>query len=170
MPSRVLVLDTSVVCCLLQVPGKETAGPANDQWTFDRISELLVHESGLGATFVLPIGTLIETGNHIANSPGNRFALATQLADMLRASVNAESPWATFADQSELWTAEKLLALAATWPAMAAQRIGLADATITAVAEFYALAGMHVQIVTGDAGLKAYEPAAPGQPPPRRRQ
>lgn len=29
MRKRVLILDTSVLCCWLQVPGKETAGPAN---------------------------------------------------------------------------------------------------------------------------------------------
>ena len=32
MSKRVLILDTSVLCCWLQVPGKEEAGPVNDRW------------------------------------------------------------------------------------------------------------------------------------------
>lgn len=37
------------------------------------------------------------------------------------------------------------------------------------VADYYARAGFRVTILTGDAGLKAYEPAVPAAVPRRRR-
>lgn len=169
MPNRVLIIDTSVLCCWLRIPDKETAGPSDDRWDHDRVETLLAEERQCGSTFVLPIATLIETGNHIAQSPRDRFELATRLAGHLRASAVAESPWAAFADQADLWDPEHLRQLAEDWPALAAGQLTIGDATIKAVAEFYASAGMHVQIITGDAGLKAYEPAAP-PPIPRRRR
>ncbi len=168
MPSRVLVLDTSVLCCWLKIPGKETAGPKDDLWNHDRIAQLLKDEEALGSTFVLPIASLIETGNHIANCMGDRFTLATTLGTHLRSAANATDPWATFSDQSPLWEQSGLLHLADTWPPLAAARMSIGDATIKAVAEYYAVAGMHVQILTGDEGLRAYQPSSPVAVPRRR--
>ena len=64
MLNRVLILDTSVLCCWLKVPGKQTAGPSNDRWDYDRINDLLTAESKLNTVFVLPLATLIETGGN----------------------------------------------------------------------------------------------------------
>ena len=169
MPNRVLIIDTSVLCCWLRIPGKETAGPVNDRWDHGRIDTLLHAERQRGSTFVLPIATLIETGNHIAQCSGDRFQLATSLAGHLRDSADAQTPWAAFTEQADLWDQEHLRQLADSWPPLAAGQLSIGDATIKTVAEFYASAGMHVQIITGDAGLKAYEPAAP-PPVPRRRR
>lgn len=168
MSKRVLVLDTSVLCCWLRIPGKATAGLTDDPWNHDRIDQLLQAEQAQGSTFVLPIASLIETGNHIANSNGDRFALATVLSQYLRAAANSETPWAAFSDQSSLWEEEGLSDLADTWPPLAAASMSIGDATIKAVAEYYAVAGFHVQILTGDAGLKAYEPIQPVSIPRRR--
>ncbi|MEY3869265.1 MAG: hypothetical protein RLZZ338_3156, partial [Cyanobacteriota bacterium] len=52
------------------------------------------------------------------------------------------------------------------WPSLAAQNISLGDATIKKVAEHYAKMSVKVEIITGDEGLKAYEPTTP---PKRRR-
>jgi hypothetical protein len=165
---KVLILDTSVLCCWLRVPGKETAGPNNDLWTHDRIDALINVENAAGSTFVLPIASLIETGNHIAQARGQRYECACELADKLRASADAQSPWAAFTQQAELWTAESLHELANEWPNLAAGGTSIGDATIKNVAEYYAKAGFYVEILTGDAGLKAYEPAQV-VPQPRRR-
>lgn len=169
MSKRVLILDTSVLCCWLRVPGKEEAGPIGDRWNHQRISQLLAMEMTKDSTFVLPMATLIETGNHIAQASEHRFERAVQLADCLREAANARSPWAAFTDQSPLWQAENLRGLAQNWPALAAGGTSIGDATIKDVAEFYATAGFLVEILTGDAGLKAYEPAQP-PPVPRRRR
>jgi hypothetical protein len=169
MSKRVLILDTSVLCCWLQVPGKEEAGPKNDRWDHARISVLLELEQTKNSTFVLPIATLIETGNHIAQAPNHRFECATSLAQYLLAAADAHSPWAAFTDQSPLWQAENLRALADTWPKLAKGGTSIGDATIKDVAEYYAKAGYFVEILTGDAGLKAYEPTKTVSIPRRRR-
>ena len=169
MSKRVLILDTSVLCCWLQVSGKEEAGPQNDRWNHARINELLEQERVKNSTFVLPIATLIETGNHIAQAPNHRFERASSLAKYLREAADAQSPWAAFTDQSPLWQAENLRALADSWPELAKGGTSIGDATIKDVAEYYAKAGYHVEILTGDAGLKAYQPVQPTAIPRRRR-
>lgn len=169
MSKRVLILDTSVLCCWLQVPGREEAGPVNNRWNHERIRVLLEQEREKNSTFVLPIATLIETGNHIAQASSHRFERATSLAEHLREAANAKSPWAAFTDQSPLWQAENLRTLADSWPKLATGGTSIGDATIKDVAEYYAKAGYSVEILTGDTGLKAYEPALPAAIPRRRR-
>nr|WP_315473305.1 hypothetical protein [uncultured Rhodoferax sp.] len=169
MSKRILILDTTVLCCWLQVPGKDEAGPVNDRWDYARINALLEAERAKHSTFVLPIATLIETGNHIAQAPAQRFERANGLATYLREAADAQSPWAAFTDQSPLWQSENLRSLADTWPALAAGGTSIGDHTIKDVAEYYASAGYHVEILTGDAGLKAYQPATPVSIPRRRR-
>ena len=169
MSKRVLIFDTTVLCCWLKVPGKEEAGPVNDRWSHDRINVLLEQERAQNSTFVLPIATLIETGNHIAQAPCHRFERATSLAGYLREAADAQSPWAAFTDQSPLWHAESLRTLAESWPQLANGGTSIGDHTIKDVAEYYAKAGYFVEILTGDAGLKAYEPAQPVAIPRRRR-
>jgi len=166
---RVLILDTSVLCCWLQVPGKEKAGPADDRWNHARIDNLLRQERVKGSTFVLPIATLIETGNHIAQAGSQRFERASSLAKYLQEAADAQSPWAAFTDQSPLWQPENLRLLANSWPPLANGGTTIGDATIKDVAAYYAKVGYCVEILTGDVGLKAYEPAKPLAIPRRRR-
>lgn len=169
MSKRVLILDTSVLCCWLQIPGKDESGPLEDRWDFARINTLLEDEMAQCSTLVLPIATLIETGNHIAQAnDNNRFQRATKLAEHLRSSADETSPWAAFTDQTSLWEPDQLRRLADTWPGLATGGTSIGDATIKDVAEHYARASYHVEILTGDAGLKAYQPAAPLLVPRRR--
>jgi hypothetical protein len=62
-----------------------------------------------------------------------------------------------------------LKSLADDWPNLAARGVSIGDATIKTVAEYYARAGYEVEILTGDLGLKAYQPAQPTLTPRRRR-
>ncbi len=119
--------------------------------------------------FVLPIATLIETGNHIAQASALRFDLATKLGKCLCDAADAKTPWAAFTEQSSLWQPEHLRQLANTWPHLAKSGMSMGDATIKEVAEYYALGGWSVEIITGDAGLKAYQPHHPIRVPRRRR-
>jgi hypothetical protein len=166
MAGRVLILDTSVLCCLLEIPGKETAGSGDEQWDHNKISALL--DSEVGATRVLPLATVIETGNHIAQSSGDRYQIAKALGELISSAAEAASPWAAFADQAELWGSANLVSLANEWPHLATGGTSIGDATIKLVAEYYARAGYEVEIVTGDAGLKAYQPMVPPRTPRRR--
>jgi hypothetical protein len=86
---RVVILDTSVLCCWLQVPGKQEAGPAHERWDYARVEKLLEAERGKGSLFVLPLASVIETGNHIAQAPGDRFTVAAYLAQHLRNAADA---------------------------------------------------------------------------------
>ena len=168
MGKHVFILDTSVLCCWLQIPGKEEAGPLHDRWNHQRISTLLAKERANQSTFVLPLATLIETGNHISQAPCQRFECASSLAACLQDAADAQSPWAAFTDQSPLWQADRLRELAATWPKLATGGTSIGDATIKNVAEYYARAGYVVEILTGDEGLKAYQPTQPALVPRRR--
>ena len=169
MPSRVLILDTSVLCCLLSVPGKETCGSDEDRWDNARITALLDEERARSSTFVLPLATIIETGNHVAQARGDRFGIAIRLAGFVALTADNASPWAAFTDQSGLWEPSQLKRLAETWPPLASSGTSIGDATIKDVAEHYAKAGYDVEIVTGDAGLKAYQPVSALKIPRRRR-
>ena len=170
MSRKVLVMDTSVLCCFLNVPGKETAGGDEDKWDCGRVSSLLEDEQASGSIFVLPLATIIETGNHIAQAPGDRFSIAQHFGRLISASALGSSPWAAFTDQKGMWESEQLQQLAENWPALAAAKLTIGDATIKNVAEYYAAAGFEVEIVTGDSGLKAYEPTSPVLAPRRRRK
>ncbi len=168
MSKRVLVIDTSVLCCLLAIPGKDTAGPQEDLWDTPRISALVEREQEAGSTFVLPLATLIETGNHIAQAPGDRYKTAQGLAQIIALTASATTPWAAFTDQADLWGSSRLQVLSETWPNLAVGGTSIGDATIKDVAEWYAQAGLSVEIITGDAGLKAYEPKQALMQPRRR--
>lgn len=166
---RVLIIDTSILCVWLEVPGMDTCGPDDDQWDKKRVGSKIQEEMQKKTTFVLPLASIIETGNHIAQASHSRKERAEALADLMRKSADQQSPWAAFSDQSVLWSVGKLKALADSWPDLAAQKISLGDATIKDVAEYYAQMGYVVEILTGDQGLKAYQPVAPVEIPRRRR-
>lgn len=167
--NKVLVVDTSILCCWLGIPGKETCGSTTDRWDRQRVEETITAETQIGATIVLPLATIIETGNHIAQAASSRFELAHTLAEVIRLAADRTTPWAAFSDQDSLWTSEELKRLADDWPVKAVQQLSLGDATIVSVAEYYSRGGFVVEILTGDAGLKAYQPARP-IPVPRRRK
>jgi hypothetical protein len=166
---KVLVIDTSILCVWLQVPGMDHCGPNDDCWDYARVNQKIEQEIEEKATLVLPLASIIETGNHISQASHSRREHALNLAEIMNNVADETSPWAAFSDQSVLWNPEKLKALAATWPNLAAQKLSLGDATIKDVADYYAQAGYEVEILTGDQGLKAHEPAVPAEVPRRRR-
>lgn len=148
----------------------DNCGADHDKWDKQRVDEKIVAEQAANAVFVLPLATIIETGNHIAQAAHSRKQRGDALANLMRKSADQQTPWAAFSDQSVLWSVDKLKALADLWPALAAQKLTLGDATIKDVAEYYAQMGYAVEILTGDQGLKAYEPIAPVQVPRRRQR
>jgi hypothetical protein len=166
---KVLIIDTSILCVWLQVSGKTTCGSGSNQWNRERVEKVLEAEIQAATTLVLPLATILETGNHIAQASSQRYETAQALAKLMAAAADEKTPWAAFTDQSVLWEAEELKKLATEWPDLAARKISIGDATIKTVAEHYARSGYQVEIFTGDEGLKAYEPSIPVKPPRRRR-
>lgn len=168
--SKVLIIDTSILCVWLNVPGMDSCGPDHDRWDKQRVNTKIEQEKASNTTFVLPLATIIETGNHIAQAPHSRKERADALAEIMYKSAEDQEPWAAFAHQSELWSPEGLKALAANWPNLVARKISIGDATIKDVAEYYAQLRFEVEILTGDQGLKAYQPIAPAETPRRRKR
>ena len=168
---KILIMDTSFLCSWLCVPGKETCGPSGDNWDSIRVEKYINEQTENGATIMLPIATIIETGNHISQSTGNRFEVAKKLSAILLKAADQITPWAAFTSQQNLWTPEELKKLAEEWPELAAQKISIADTTIKKVADFYASSGTwDVEILTGDEGLKAYQPQTQVLQPRRKRR
>ena len=168
---KVLIIDTSILCVWLQVTGMESCGPDNDRWTYDRVFQKITEEQAKGTTFILRVATIIETGNHIAHANGDRFSMAERLADKIIDATNATSPWAAFTEQNDLWNEEGLASLAVRWKTTAPAGQSLGDASIVDVVNYYAKMGFDVEILTGDAGLKAYQPQPKsGVRIPRRRK
>lgn len=164
-----IIWDTSVLDVYLQVPGKQTCGPAEELWDKPRIDQLVQQRAASGTLFVMPVAAILECGNHIAQASGDRFKLAGQLAQLILAVADGQAPWAAIADHEQLWSPEALRQLARDWPIHAAQKISLADLSIQRIARHYARAGFAVEILTGDRGLQALAPTVPTVERPRRR-
>ncbi|NYS61050.1 hypothetical protein [Vreelandella salicampi] len=84
--SCVCLIDTGVLLNLLNVPGR------NQQ--VQEVTADYCHYTELGATFILPMATILETGNHIAQN-GNgalRRETAVRFCDMVRASFTENNP------------------------------------------------------------------------------
>lgn len=166
--AKVLIIDTSIMCVWLKVPGMETAGK-NNEHTYDIVAKRIEEEKELGTKLVLPIATIIETGNHIAHSKGNKFDSANGLSDTIVAASKGESPWVAIDMQNSLWQVESLSKLVEEWKkTVISESQSIGDAAIVQIAQQFASAGFDVEIYTGDGGLKNYEYKIQGQRQLRR--
>jgi len=167
---KLRIIDTSVFCVWLRVPGFDHCGPTHDFWDFDRIERELTQAEKEGEQFVLPLAVIIETGNHIAQSAGNRYQVAERFVDCIRKTTNNESPWVFFGDQTPFWEPQKLVELTSEWIQFVTSGSSFGDISIKKVAEYYAKTGnLEVLIFTGDAGLNAFQPEKPPLIPRRRK-
>lgn len=82
--NKILILDTSVLCTWLRINGKETCGPDNNRWDYERVNRKISDEIAVNTVLVLPLAAIIETGNHIAQCHGDRFALANNFAEFIK--------------------------------------------------------------------------------------
>ena len=82
---------------------------SDDKWDYARVKEKIDREIAQNSTLVLPMATLIESGNHIAQAPCNRFEVANALADIIKKVAMEEEPWAAFTFQNELWNKDNLM-------------------------------------------------------------
>lgn len=171
MAAKIVVIDTSILCSWLNVPGKETCGPDNDRWDCKRVTDTIESLKAEGAKFVMPLAVIIEAGNHIAQCSGHqKHSVVRRFVNLIHATLDSEEPWIAFTEQTILWSAESLSALIDRWQDFALSNHSLGDASIVDVANHYARFGREVEIFTADAGLKAHQPQPTGRilPPPRR--
>ena len=116
----VVIVDTSVLLNVLDVPGFNQDRDA----VLDRFGELV----DAGANFLLPLGTVMETGNHIADIRGGqrRRRHATVFADQVRKALKGEAPWAL----APLPDADELVRWLDTFPDEAMRGLGMVDLSI----------------------------------------
>ncbi len=167
---KVIILDTSIICVWLQVPGKETCGPDNARWTHKSVVAKIEEEIHAGSTLILPFAAIIETGNHIAQARGDRHSNVNSFIDKIEQALDWKATWDAFTQQASLIGNDELKRTLNIWRETAITGQSLGDAMIVEVAKYYLNYGATVEIFTGDEGLKAYESTSSSRPIPRRRR
>ena len=116
----VVIVDTSVFLNVLNIPGFNQDHEA----VLDRFRELVEEE----ANFLLPMGTVLETGNHIADIPDGRqrrrYAIA--FTDQTRRALRKEAPWTL----TPLPDTTQLRDLLDGFPDLAMTGLGMVDSSI----------------------------------------
>ncbi|MFP5272092.1 hypothetical protein [Coleofasciculus sp.] len=96
--SSVCLIDTSIFLNLLDVP--------NCNESKEKVTEDFKTYVEAGCTFLLPMVTIVETGNHIAqNGDGNiRRTTAQRFVVAVKAAFSGEAPWqpVVFPDMKEI--------------------------------------------------------------------
>lgn len=153
---EVRFVDTSILLEILNVPGKSQAHAA--------VHDELMRLAEAGVQLVLPIATIIETGNHIVQvADGNaRRRCAAAFCALLEATAEGGLPWVL---HSVAWD-ERMLRLLCEGPGQvgsfvelaAAAALGTGDLAIIAESELYATrtANVDVRVWTHDETLHAY--------------
>ena len=158
MKDKVLIMDTCILCVWLGIPYMDDCGADKNKWTIKRVQKKIDEEIKKGTKFVLPIATIIETGNHIAHAAGNKYPIVNAFADLIEQTIDEETPWIAFSRQTELLQGEKLRGLLSKWRSSAVtENQSMGDASIADVADEFLKMGNEVEIFTGDAGRKNYE-------------
>lgn len=152
---QVYIVDTSILCCLLRIPNF-----CDDKYM--EIEEELIKIITRSETLILPIASIIETGNHIAHiSNGNRRReIAWRFAQYLRDTADNVAPWSLI---NLDWTPDDLRKFAEIFPDQAMRRIGFGDMSIIDAYEDYKerTPGVSVSIWSTDEHLTAYRYEAP---------
>lgn len=125
--SRIHFIDTSVFVELLNIPGMN----ANHSDLCNELDTLVKNED----MFVLPVATLVETGNHIAHvSNGNiRRSIADMFSQIVQKAVDMEDNWSVL---PEISTAV-LKDILNQFPSQAAAKTGFGDVSIIEQFEDY---------------------------------
>lgn len=115
--SSVCIIDTTIFLEILRVPGKSTCH-------VEIVAELRKKVEA-SETILLPMTTIIETGNHIAqNGDGRqRRAAASQFVKNVRNAIEGNAPFSPM----NFLESDKLLKWIDAFPDEAMQEIGLGD-------------------------------------------
>lgn len=155
MKRKLAIIDTSWLCVYLSVPGKE-ACTGEVSLSTDEAKQTWEEKEKEGFRFVLPLTTVIETGNHIAQAPRKRREVATTFVkDIVLEASKAKTPWIVFSQQLDNWQPDQMSWLK-EWPDYAEAKLSIGDMAIKQVADFYSKLGYEVEIFTCDEGLKAH--------------
>lgn len=118
---NVKFIDTSVMLNLLSVPNMcQDAEKIKEQWKQNLEAKDVL---------IMPVATMIETGNHIAHIANGkqRREIAGKFGEYLRKTANREAPWQLYGVKS---TKEELLYLAENIEDFAMRGTGIGDMSI----------------------------------------
>ena len=154
---EVIFIDTSILCNIVPVPG------------FDQHREKVRAEMKeyveKKAKFILPITTVIETGNHIAQLAGgnDRRESAERFSEILRLVVEHKAPWSLFDVEWREDFLSDLLEGADTEESLvdlAVRKVGLGDLCIlTERMRYERRTQLRATIWTLDKALAAHNPS-----------
>lgn len=116
----IVLMDTSVFCNVLDVPG----------FNQDRDSVIadLVASIRNGDTLLLPMAAVIETGNHIAQVSDGRMRRQTaeRFCEQVAAAIDGTAPWTAM----RFWEPEQLAQWLSDFPDHAMRTVGMGDLSI----------------------------------------
>jgi hypothetical protein len=144
----VCLLDTSILCELLEIPGK--CG------SFPEVASELEHKVQQGESLLLPLTAVLETGNHIGqNGDGRqRRAAAERFVRLVKDAIEGRTPFVPTPFEPESWRH-----LLDEFPDWAGRGSGLGDWTI--LKEFDRQCLLHpsrrVYIWSTDGHLSSYD-------------
>lgn len=123
-------IDTSILLNILDVPGRNA-----DRDSVVKEFEQLIKDR-TKQTLILPLATIIETGNHIAHiSNGEiRRMVGVRMAELLRRTASNQAPWEYYGRGLD---PADLLKLAEKFPECAMQEMGMGDLSIIHAYEKY---------------------------------
>ncbi len=149
------LVDTSVFCNLLPVPGRDT-----DR---DEVVNEFKQKQQEGITLILPVTTVIETGNFIAQVDDGRLRRTTaqKFELVMRLVIEGKAPWTLHAFTWGAEFLEKLLAGGGTQTTLvdhAIARVGTGDLCILTERQIYMERSElpHVGLWSRDAPLRAH--------------
>lgn len=117
---KVRFIDTSIMLNILNVPGRNQH--------YEQIKDELEQAIKEGDTLILPIATIIETGNHVAHiATSRRYEVAERFSEFLLKTANGEAPWQI--DESQ-FDKEDLVYLSSEWMKYVSSGLGLGDMSI----------------------------------------
>jgi hypothetical protein len=146
--SSICIIDTSIFCNILKVPTKSQQ--------YIETMKQFEHHIKSRYTFLLPMATIYETGNHIAQNGDGRVRRKTAelFVEQVRKAFHGEAPWTPTpfdnAKEFSIWLAQ--------FPDQAMRGSGIGDLSIIKV--FERQCELHpnrpVFIWSYDAHLQAY--------------
>ena len=117
----VVLIDTSVFCNIVPVPGRDQ----NRHAMLTRLQELVVAKT----TLLLPMAAVLETGNHIAQMSGGgsrRRRTAGHFCKLVTDAIDGTAPWVP----TPFWELEILRGWLGEFPGHAMANRGMGDFSI----------------------------------------
>ncbi len=146
----IALVDTSVFCNILRVPGYDQ--------DYDQVMQGLEHYIRTRVHLLLPVATILETGNHIAHLKNGqvRRQTAVNFVKAVRDALDEQAPWTV---SRPLLDPKDLRDYLAQFPDAAMRGISLGDFSI--IQEYARLCKLHreryIFIWSLDKDLGGYE-------------